>query len=291
MATRNELSADDYETLQLLLRERFESLSKQLKTIARFMTDHPSDTALETAQHIARQLHVQPSSLIRFARALGYGGFSEIQAIYRAHVRNQLPGQSMAYGDRIADLRHAAASGRLLPSIVQQFVTVNTASLEQLSAELDINTFERAALTLRRAHNVFVFGQRRSFPAAVYMFYTLEQLEGNVYLIDSVGGLQYQQLRNIKKGDVSVIITFPTYSEDALRTAQESRDKGATVISFTDSPLSPIVQLSNIFFCTDRITVSGFRAVAATMTLAQMLSIAAGASNKRPPSPTRPRVP
>src|SRR5262249_28942418 len=222
-------------------------------------------------------LDVQPSSLIRFANAMGYGGFSQIQDLYRDRLRNQLPGQT-SYRERIAELARSAAASALTPSIIEQFLLANTHSLEHLSTELDRQSLERAAGVLAAASNVYVFGVRRSFPAAVYIFYTLEQLEGRVTLVDGIGGLHKQQLRNVRKGDVCIFITFPPYAEEVLEAARMAGKQGATVISLTDGPLSPVTALSDFFFCSDRATVSGFRTIAGTMCLAQILSITAGAT-------------
>ena len=278
MKMRSRASPTDHDGFVELLRSQYASLSKQLRKIAHFVTDHPHDTALETAQVIARRLDVQPSSLIRFANALGYAGFSEIQELFRDRLRNQLSGQASDYRDRIAELKRSASPNALTPSIVEQFVAANSHALERLSAELDRELLEKAAAALGAASNVFVFGVRRSFPAATYIFYTLEQLEGRVTLVDGVGGLHKLQLRNVRKGDVCIIITFPPYADETLSAARTAHEQGATVISFTDGPLSPVTALSTFFFCADRATVSGFRTIAATMCLAQILSIAAGAT-------------
>jgi DNA-binding MurR/RpiR family transcriptional regulator len=278
VTTRSKAPPTDHDGFVELLRSQYGSLSKQLRKIAHFVTDHPHDTALETAQVIARRLDVQPSSLIRFASALGYAGFSELQELFRDRLRSQLPSQASDYRDRIAALKRSASAKALTPSIIEQFVTANSHALEQLSAELDRELLEKAAAALGTASTVLVFGVRRSFPAAAYIFYTLEQLEGRVILVDNVGGLHKQQLRNVRKGDVCVIITFPPYAEESLSAARTAREQGATVISFTDGPLSPVTALSTFFFCADRATVSGFRTIAATMCLAQILSIAAGAT-------------
>ena len=87
----------EYEDLKQEISDRYESLSRRLREIARFALDNPSIMALETIANIARTAKVQPSSLIRFAQALGYSGFSQMQRIFQAYVAEQ----SASYKERI----------------------------------------------------------------------------------------------------------------------------------------------------------------------------------------------
>src|SRR5262249_4027856 len=55
----------------------FESLSRQLKQIARYVEQHRDHIALERIQDVAARCDVQPSAVIRFAKHFGYSGWSE----------------------------------------------------------------------------------------------------------------------------------------------------------------------------------------------------------------------
>ena len=59
--------------------------------------DNPSIIALETIANIASAAKVQPSAMIRFAQALGYTGFSEMQRVFQSYVAEQ----SASYKERI----------------------------------------------------------------------------------------------------------------------------------------------------------------------------------------------
>ncbi|MBW8722230.1 MAG: MurR/RpiR family transcriptional regulator, partial [Polaromonas sp.] len=72
-------SATTYEELKALIGRTYPDMSKQLQRIARFALEQPNDLALGTVATVAEATEVQPSAMIRFANALGYGGFSEMQ--------------------------------------------------------------------------------------------------------------------------------------------------------------------------------------------------------------------
>lgn len=272
--TENVLS---YDAFGRLLAERFAGLSKQLKKIGQFVLDHPVETALETAAEIAARLDVQPSSLIRFAQALDFDGFSDVQRIFRARLVEQLPGYSASYSERIEGLKSGAAKtakGKSL--LLEVFIEANSDALQSLSQEPSVAQLDQAAERISKAPNIHVLGLRRSFPVASYIFYSLRHMDMRVFLLDGTGGLLQEQACNIDAGDVLIVITFPDYSDEVLNIAKEARDRGATVIALTDRLVSPIVNHSDIYFLTDKIAVSGFRTVAATMCLAQALVIGSG---------------
>ena len=66
-------SATNYEELKALIGRTYPDMSKQLQRIARFALEQPNELALGTVATVAEATEVQPSAMIRFANALGYG--------------------------------------------------------------------------------------------------------------------------------------------------------------------------------------------------------------------------
>ena len=66
----------------------------------------PHDLALGTVAAVAQANAVQPSSMIRFANALGFDGFSQMQQVFRSHLVER----SAPYRERIAQMRRGARS-------------------------------------------------------------------------------------------------------------------------------------------------------------------------------------
>ena len=100
-------AARSYEELKGSLSRLYPGLSPQLQRIATFALEHPQDMALDTVATLARGAGVQPSALVRFAQALGYDGFSELQRVFRGRLverSNHSPGLRN-YRERIAAFR------------------------------------------------------------------------------------------------------------------------------------------------------------------------------------------
>ena len=65
------MAPQTFNELKDAIANRYPSLSGQLQKIARYVLEYPEDMALETVAVIARRAQVQPSSMVRFAQALG----------------------------------------------------------------------------------------------------------------------------------------------------------------------------------------------------------------------------
>ena len=96
------MSITDFDSLKSEITKQYPGLSRQLQDIARFTLDSPQELALDTVATAAAKAGVQPSAMVRFAQALGFGGYSEMQQIFR----DQLVQRSSSYRDRIERLRH-----------------------------------------------------------------------------------------------------------------------------------------------------------------------------------------
>ena len=78
--------SSNYEQLKGELSRLYPGMSPQLQRIATFALEHPQDMALDTVATLARGVGVQPSAMVRFAQALGYDGFSELQRVFRGRL-------------------------------------------------------------------------------------------------------------------------------------------------------------------------------------------------------------
>ena len=101
------MPATNFDELKQALSERYPDLSPQLQRIARFALDRPNELALGTVAAIADAAGVQPSAMVRFANALDFGGFSQMQLIFR----ERLVERSASYRERIEQMRQSRRAG------------------------------------------------------------------------------------------------------------------------------------------------------------------------------------
>ena len=80
------------EELRAAILVRYESLSKRLQQIARYVLDEPNAMALETLAVLAERTGVQPSAIVRFAKSFGFDGATQMQRLFR-DARRHCPAQ------------------------------------------------------------------------------------------------------------------------------------------------------------------------------------------------------
>src|SRR5215218_1608461 len=74
-------------TLSEEIRQRFDEFSRSQKDVGQYIVDHLEEAAFHTAEELARRANTSSSTVVRFAQALGFEGFPELQAAARDEYR------------------------------------------------------------------------------------------------------------------------------------------------------------------------------------------------------------
>lgn len=265
--------AGNYDELQAEIGRRFPGLSRQLQRIARFALERPQDVALDTVASAAQKAEVQPSAMVRFAQALGYGGYSDMQRIFR----DRLVERSGSYRERIASLRRTHSPALSRPkAVLHDFVADSIAHLSHLEEHVTPERLEAAVQILAGASRIHLLAQRRAFPVACYLSYALGQLELPVTLLDGVGGMVREQARAIARGDALVAVSFRNYSPDVIELSAETFRRGVPVVVITDSAVSPLARSATVAFDLGDASDRPFRSLVEPLCLAQALVVSVG---------------
>lgn len=258
-----------YDELARTITESYPQLPNRLQGIARFALGNPDAMALSTVAEIARDAEVPPSAVIRFANALGYPGFTDLQRIYR----ERLVARSATYRERIEAMRRTGGDqDHVYPQIVDSAVR----ELERLRDHADPRRLEQATALVVGARTVFLLAQRRAFAVSAYLAYGLTQLDVRAHLLDSVGGMLEQQVGLIRRDDVLIAASFRDYTEEVVAAAHTARKQGASVIAITDTGVSPLASAAKVTLEIGDDPLVAFRTLAAPLCSAQALVMAVG---------------
>jgi DNA-binding MurR/RpiR family transcriptional regulator len=263
---------DPYEALRAEIARRHPEFSNRLKVIAEFVLEHPTEMALGTVAEVANRAKVQPSAVVRFAHALGYGGFSEIQQVFRSRL---VASVAPTYKERIAGLRR---DGRFPDtntphSVLARFASEGIVSLESLQQAIRKRDLARAIALIGAAETIFVLGLGGSFPVALHITYVLRKLGRRVALLDGSGSALEEQAVAATSRDVLIAISFKSYNRDTVRLFPELVARGLPAVSITDSLLSPIVEGAKVVFEIPDMPEAALRTMVAPMCLAQSIAV------------------
>ena len=261
--------------LQQRILDEYKNLSKRLQQIAQFAVDHPNDMALETTAVIAKRANVQPSAIIRFAKAFGFSGFSELQRVYQARLAET----ASSYSERLRRLRRdedSEAEPVTPHRVLRQFCQANRLSLDHLAEEVDAVKLAHAAQLMASAKRIYLCGHRRSFPVVAYMAYALGRLHTDACLLDGIGGMLAQQSATMGPKDVLFAVTFHPYAKETAETIHYAVERNTPVVVVTDSPLSPAAAPAVVCLEIHDAELHNFRSLTASLCLAQALSVSVG---------------
>jgi DNA-binding MurR/RpiR family transcriptional regulator len=266
----------DLHELRALMAERQGKLPKRLLKAGEFLLAHPNDVALGTASEIAAQADVQSSTLVRFAQALGYPGFTELRAVFRSHAREQWPD----YGDRLRALRDTP-SKRGPAALLSGFARAAMASIERVDSATDPAVLEHAVEVLAMARTIHLIGARRAFPVVSYLAYALGKLGIVAQLIDQIGGLAPERVDLIADDEAVLAVSFAPYTPATVELTSRAAGRGLPVVAVTDSPFSPLVQPAKVWLEVAEADHAAFRSLSGTFVLAMTLAVAIAERRQR----------
>jgi DNA-binding MurR/RpiR family transcriptional regulator len=228
--------------------------------------------ALETLAVISERCGVQPSAIVRFAKSFGYPGASQMQRLFRDGLLSGHAG--LGYGERVRHFNEAVAKKpEGGADVLSEFVEGNTLALQNLNQTVSEADMARAVSLIDKAETVYVVGFRRSFPVASYLAYSLQQLNKRTLFIDGVAGLTKQQVQTIGPKDLLIAVSYHPYAEETVQAVEMAGQRGARILSISDSLVSPIAKPASLVLHVRESEVRTFRSLAASICLAQALVI------------------
>ena len=265
--------------LQDEIRRRYDTLSKRLKQVARYILDNSNSVAFDTVASIAQQADVPPSTLIRFANAFGFSGFNEMKQMFKQHLMEE----TANYTERARLFRQTTSDESSPPEtpteILNMFTMVNNQALQQLAMQTSSDDLERAVALLGEAENIYVIGLRRSFSVASYLTYALRHLDRKAFLIDGLGGMftgTAESGRPERRGGGE-----PPYAREVVELVELGAQRKARQIAITDSQASSLAAFSDVCFQVREAQVDGFRPQVASLCLAQTLAVSLALNSSR----------
>ncbi|WP_299752985.1 MurR/RpiR family transcriptional regulator [Devosia sp.] len=267
----------DFDALRSVILERKGELPKRLTQVAAYALDHPDEIAFGTAASIAISANVQPSTLVRFAQHFGFEGFSGLQLLFRARLRER----TSSYEDRLRTLEQDGQALAESTNIFNGFTAAAHRSIDTLSAAVDPAAFERAVDILAAADTIYLIAKRRSYPISSYMAYAFGKLKVRCQLVGTAAGIDDDLLAMASPRDAAFAVSFSPYASESAVQARNLAARGINVVSLTDSAFSPLAECSKEWFEVVEADHAGFRSLSASMAFAMALTVSIAEKRRR----------
>ena len=245
-------------------------LSKGHRKIAQYIVEHYDKAVFMTASKLGECVGVSESTVVRFASAMGYEGYPQLQRSLQELVSHRLTANQRFEMSTEIDPREAL--GVVLKSDMQNL----RATLEQIDADV----FEEVVKRLLSARAIYVMGLRSAAPLAQFMGYYLNYIFDNVHLVSSGATDVFEEISKLKENDVLVGISFPRYSSRTLEAMRFAKRCGAQVVAITDGPMSPLAQSADATLMAHTDMASFVDSLAAPLSVINALLVALGLHRK-----------
>ncbi|MDD6489542.1 MAG: MurR/RpiR family transcriptional regulator [Clostridia bacterium] len=219
------------------INEQTANFSKGQRLIAHFITEHYDKAAFMTASKLGTTVGVSESTVVRFATELGYDGYPKMQKAMQEMVRDKLTSVQ-----RIEVTKNLIGNENILETVLNQDIEKIRRTIEETSKE----DFDNAVKAISKAKTIYIFAVRSSAALASFLGYYYSLIFENVKVISTYGETEiYENLFRITSDDVFIGISFPRYSNAAIKAMNFAHRRGAKVIALTDSMVSPLVAMSD----------------------------------------------
>ena len=260
----------DSQDMMARLNQSGRKLSKGHRRIAEYITDHYDEAVFMTAARLAEQVNVSESTVVRFAAAMGYSGYPQLQRSLQELVSHRLT----------ANERFRRTSDIDPRSVLSTVLKADMQNLHSTLEELDPDIFDAVVERLLSAKAIYIMGLRSAAPLAQFLGYYLHFIFEDVHLVSNGDTDVFESISNLKSGDVLIGISFPRYSTRTLDAMRFAKHSGAQVIALTDGPMSPLCEIADACL-TARTDMSSFvDSMAAPFSVINALLVALGLHRK-----------
>jgi DNA-binding MurR/RpiR family transcriptional regulator len=225
-------------TLSEEIRQRFEEFSRSQKDVGQYIVDHLEEAAFHTAEELARRANTSSSTVVRFAQALGFDGFPELQAAARDEYR------------RARDNGVAAdfAVPPLFPIDQTEFETAlaaDHANFAETARKVDRDEVVAAVDLISRSERIVLCGTDQMAFFASYLRHLLMLLDLRAEVVASPSQEGLAKLGRVD--DKTVLVGFSAGRPHPLvvRAMKLARNRRAATIAIADATLSEVAKLAD----------------------------------------------
>lgn len=239
-------------------------LSKGHRRIAEYIVAHYDKAVFMTAAALGQAVGVSESTVVRFANALGYEGYPQLQHSLQELARHRLT---------------AAQRFEMTSEIPEEAVLATVFKTDIMNLRHTVDQMDTAAFTdvvnrMLTAQTIYVLGLRSAAPLAQFFGYYLHFIFDDVRVVAAGASDVFETISRIRPADVLVGISFPRYSTRTLEAMRFAHESGAQVIGLTDGPMSPLHQAADICLSARTDMASFVDSLSAPLTVVNALLVA-----------------
>jgi DNA-binding MurR/RpiR family transcriptional regulator len=226
-----------------LIRDTYGNFNDTNRKISDFIFNNLELATFASLTEISKKVGVSDATLVRFARELGYKGFTELREDLVAYIRQ------IIYPAEKASLLEGQDKHPLIDLVTNKDIEYITKTMAGIYKQ----DFDKLIDYILAARQIFCMGWGISSFLAEYLSFCLRLFSLNAFPVIRERRPMVQQLLFIEKDDLLIAFDQLLYSAEVLEAIKYVYEKnvGARLVTFTNQPRAQIVQFSDINFTID----------------------------------------
>ena len=227
-------------TLSAEIRQRFEEFSRSQKDVGQYIVDHLDEAAFHTAEELARRANTSSSTVVRFAQALGFEGFPELQASARDEYR-----RARGEGEGAMDLLETPPLFPIDQTEFEAALAADHVNVAETARKLDRDEVVAAIEAISRSEHTLLCGTDQMAFFASYLRHLLMLLDLRCEVVASPSQEGLARLGRIDENTLVVGFSAGRPHPLVVRAMKLARHRRASTIAIADATLSEVAKLAD----------------------------------------------
>ncbi|MDO5115527.1 MAG: MurR/RpiR family transcriptional regulator [Synergistaceae bacterium] len=221
-----------------------DTFTPKRSSLAKYIVDNYRRLAYCTLTEMAHDSGVSETTILRFVASIGYSGFPDFMVALRKEIEKNAPA---APSMDLFDLKQK--NYRFPEDACRAIFTLEIEVIKDMLNKIDMSRHEQAVDLLYRAESVAIIGCGANSCCTHALAYALQIMRPNVKVIEKADITDGNAIQDLPKNSVCVAFSTPRYPKNTQFLLEKIKEQGnSKIIGFSDSILSPIAPLCDIFF-------------------------------------------
>jgi DNA-binding MurR/RpiR family transcriptional regulator len=219
------------------IRSLLPGLARAEQRVAKVVLENPGTVAHRSITEVAEQAGTSETTVTRFCKAIGVGGYPELRIALAADTARS---QARANHDMGGDI----GPGDDLKQVVGKVAFADARAVEETAEQLDVESLDKVVQAVAGARRVDVYG----FGASAFVAFDMQQKLHRIGLTCFAWNDTHIALTSaavLTDADVAVGISHTGSTAETVEALRVARETGATTVALTNFPRSPITEVAD----------------------------------------------
>jgi DNA-binding MurR/RpiR family transcriptional regulator len=250
-----------------------DSLNGAQKRLGHYLQNDSSALLLSNVRDLAQAVGVSKSTVVRFAKSMGYKGFPE----FKREIQKEMRGKLRAAARMEETFAELGDDENIFAKLIKRDIQLLQETLQAAS----FPDFHKAVEIIWRAQKVFIIGLNASMALAYLLHFRLVRVKKDTRWIFLTGGTSLlEQLAFMNPSDVLIAIDFLQVPREVQAALQHAKKVGAPILGITDFPSSAIAKAADVCLYAKRGLHTTVNSLTPAFSLVNALAIAVGWTKK-----------